>query len=95
MLLRTLGATRKQVIWITVTEYLTLGSIAALSGIILGSLAALGLSILVFKIDYRFDFLTAIILLVFVVSVVTFLGFLNNQSIFKQSPIAVLRDSSN
>lgn len=91
VLLRTLGSSKSQIVKITLTEYLTLGILSALSGISLGVLGAYLLTTLVFELDFTISFLPIFLILVSITAVVTFLGYNNNRAIFKSSPLEVLR----
>ncbi|HEY0305935.1 MAG TPA: FtsX-like permease family protein, partial [Longimicrobiales bacterium] len=52
-LLKTLGATRKQITQVLVTEYAALGLLAAATGVLLGGTAAWALMKFFFKLDYE------------------------------------------
>ncbi len=91
VLLRTIGATKKQIIQITLTEYFTLGILSALSGVILGIIGAYLLTTLVFDLDFTVDFSPIFVILLAITAIVTFLGYNNNRSIFKRSPLEILR----
>lgn len=91
VLLRTIGSSKKQIVQITLTEYLTLGILSALSGIILGVVSAYLLTTFVFKLGFDVDILPITFILVSITAVVTFLGYNNNRAIFKSSPLEVLR----
>jgi len=91
VLLRTLGASRKQVFAITALEYWFLGSLAALTGILLALGASWALAHYIFDTPFHPQLLPALILflLVCVLTVVT--GLVNSRSILNKPPLEVLR----
>jgi len=95
VLLRTLGASKKQIVRITVIEYLALGILAALAGVLLGLLSCWLLNLFVFEIEFGFDPSQLFIILFGIISVVTILGYFSNQFIFRRSPLEVLRREVN
>jgi putative ABC transport system permease protein len=91
VLLRTMGASRKQVRRILILEYLFLGSLAALSGLILSLAGGWLLSVFVF--DASFSIPAAAIASVFALIVVltVSVGMLNSRGISNRPPLEVLR----
>jgi len=55
VLLRTLGASRKQILRIQMVEYFSLGALAAVTGIILAVAASWALTVFVFKVPFSFS----------------------------------------
>jgi putative ABC transport system permease protein len=92
VLLRTLGASRNQILRITVLEYALLGSLAAMAGVVLAGIAAWALAIWVFETPFVGSSLLALPALVALVAGLTALiGGLNSRSVLNQPPLAVLR----
>jgi putative ABC transport system permease protein len=92
VLLRTLGASRNQILRITVLEYALLGSLAAMAGVVLAGVAAWALAIWVFETPFVGSSLLALPALVALVAGLTALiGGLNSRSVLNQPPLAVLR----
>ncbi len=94
VLLRTLGATRRQLIGIQLVEYSILGVLAAMVG---GGLAVAGNTLLarfIFKIEpgLSWPVLTGGVVAVCAVTVVT--GFLTNRGITRHPPLEVLRQET-
>lgn len=91
VLLRTLGATRGQILRILSVEYLVLGVLSALTGILLAVLAAWALATFVFKIPFALSALPlmAALLIVPLVTIVT--GLLISRGILNHPPLAILR----
>jgi len=92
VLLRTLGASRRQILRITVLEYALLGTLAALAGVLLAALAAWALAFWVFETPFVGTSLLWLPALVALVAGLTALiGGLNSRSVLSQPPLAVLR----
>ena len=91
VLLRTLGASRKQIYWITIAEYLFLGLLAAITGIVIALMASNLLALFVFKTSFIPDFMF-LGLLIFLVSFLTVaVGLINSLSVLNRSPLEALR----
>lgn len=91
VLLRTMGASRKQILTIAAMEYLFLGFLAALTGIVIALLSSWGLAIFSFELPFVPDVLL-IIGLVLGVSILTVLiGILNSSALLNRTPLEVLR----
>jgi putative ABC transport system permease protein len=95
VLLRTLGASRGQILKILLVEYFSLGFLGALTGIVLAVLAAWALAAFVFKVPFAVAALPLLIaqLAVPVITVVT--GLLISRGLLKHPPLAVLRAEVN
>ena len=91
VLLRTLGATRKQLWIITIAEYFFLGSLGALSGIFLAGLFSTLLGKFMFEFTFIPDSKQIGIVFVLVTSVTILIGLLNSRSVVRESPMEVLR----
>jgi putative ABC transport system permease protein len=91
VLLRTLGASRRQIRRILLAEYALLGGLAAISGALLAVVASWGLSRWLFETTFT-PALTPILLAGLVVSGLTVLaGLLGNRGVTNQPPLEVLR----
>ncbi len=94
VLLRTLGASKRQILIITGLEYFFLGSIAALTGILISVPGSWALA------KYSFDTpfsppLLPVIILFFVVALVTvFIGLFNSRGVLNRPPLEVLRSDA-
>ncbi len=93
VLLRTIGASRKQILGINATEYALLGILSAATGIII-SLAGSYL-IAKYQLNLPFDIQWWPILSVFffVVGMTVLIGMLNTREVIQKSPLEVLRDA--
>jgi putative ABC transport system permease protein len=91
VLLRTLGASKRQILIITGLEYFFLGAIAALTGILISVSGSWALA------KYSFDTpfsppLLPVTILFFVVALITvFIGLFNSRGILNKPPLEVLR----
>jgi putative ABC transport system permease protein len=91
ILLRTLGATRGQVMKILAAEYLLLGTLAALNGILLANLGAWAAGRWVFQTSFEWRPLPALIALCSVVALTLAAGLLGNRKLLNRPPLEVLR----
>lgn len=91
VLLRTLGASRKQVLIINLLEYFFLGSLASLSGIVLALGASWALAYFAFKIAFSFNILPALFVFIGITLLTILIGLLNVRSVVNNPPLEVLR----
>lgn len=94
VLLRTLGANRKQIIYITVLEYLFLGSLATLAGILLALLASWGLTTYIFNIDFNPDYSPILFIYLGITGLTGFIGMLSTRGVLNRPPLEVLRNEA-
>jgi len=91
VLLRTLGASRGQIFKILLVEYLALGFLAALTGILLAVVAAWSLMRFVFHTPFAAEWESVLIPLVLAPGITAVAGFLMSRGILSQSPLSILR----
>ena len=91
ILLRTLGATRSQILRILASEYAVLGLLAALNGILLANIAAWAVSRWVFQVAFEPRLWPMLVALAAVSSVTLLAGLLGNRRILNRPPLEVLR----
>jgi putative ABC transport system permease protein len=91
VLLRTLGASRKQIFAITALEYFFLGSLAALTGILLSLAGSFLLAKFSFEAEFKPEFLPVIVVFLFVSMMTVFIGLINSRGILSRPPLEVLR----
>ena len=91
VLLRTLGASRRQILLITVAEYLFLGLLAALTGVVIALLMSNVLAIFVFESTFVPSFGFTVLLLLFVGALTVGIGLLNSFSALNRPPLEVIR----
>lgn len=90
-LLKTLGATRRQVVGIMVTEYAALGLLASIVAMGLASLGGWGLMKWVFKIPFTVPWVAFGLLGLLTVTLTVVTGLWTSMSLFRQSALEVLR----
>lgn len=92
VLLRTIGASRKQIFYITALEYFFLGALAAATGMFM----SLGVSWLVAKFIFETDFVLKWLPLLGVFVSVCFLtvviGLINSRAVVTRPPLEILRE---
>jgi len=91
ILLRTLGASRKQVFAITALEYWFLGSLAAFTGILLALAASWALAHYIFDTPFNPPLLPAFILFFLVCLLTVTIGLVNSRGLLNKPPLEVLR----
>lgn len=91
VLLRTLGASKKQIRRILLLEYLFLGSLAALTGLLLSIGGAWALSAFVFNIGFALPNAAIIGVLILVTLLTVCVGMLNSRGIADRPPLEILR----
>ncbi len=91
VLLRTLGASRAQVLRILLVEYLSLGFLGALTGTLLAILAAWALARLVFQMPFALALLPLSITILVVPLVTAVTGLLISRGILNRPPLVILR----
>ncbi len=91
VLLRTLGAVRKQIVSLTLVEYTYLGVIAGFTGSILSILSAWALAVFFFKIEFTPDIVNVVTISLGVAFITIAIGWLNTRSVYGDTPIDILR----
>jgi putative ABC transport system permease protein len=93
VLLKTLGATRRQIGRILLSEYALLGALGALTGMALSFLGAWGLVHFVFDGTFAPALLPAAMIAVAMMALAIAIGLLTSRDVFRETPMAALRDS--
>jgi putative ABC transport system permease protein len=91
VLLRTLGASRKQILAITAIEYFFLGGLASVTGIVLSLLAAWALATYTFKTLFIFHPLPLLAVSALICVLTVAIGLINIRGVLRRSPLEVLR----
>jgi putative ABC transport system permease protein len=91
VLLKTLGATRRQVLQIACVEYLGLGLLGASTALALSVAAAWALVRFVFEARFSAPLAPLTILSLAVVALTVGVGLLSSLDLFRRTPLAVLR----
>lgn len=92
VLLRTLGASRKQIFYITALEYFFLGALAALTGIMLSLAGSWLLAKYTFETTFTPQWPSLLILFLTICFLTIFIGLLNSRAVVTRPPLEVLRD---
>jgi putative ABC transport system permease protein len=91
VLLRTLGAERKQVYMINAIEYFFIGALAATTGIVLSLLAGWALAYFSFEMSYEPELLPLLVIFLVICSLTVTIGLANIRTIISRSPLEILR----
>ncbi|TDE14587.1 ABC transporter permease [Dyadobacter psychrotolerans] len=91
VLLRTLGASRKQIFTITALEYFFLGSLASLTGIILAVAGSWSLAKFSFEAEFKPEIWPVAVVFFFVSLLTVLIGLINSRGILSKPPLEVLR----
>jgi len=91
VLLRTMGALRKQINGMTLIEYGYLGIFSGLAGSILALLASWALAKFFFDTLFFPDFISLLVIWTSISILTVFIGWYNSRSILNTSPLEVLR----
>jgi len=94
VLLRTLGAGRKQVYMINAIEYFLIGAMAAATGIILSLLAGWALARFSFDMSYQPSLVPLLIIFIIICALTVLIGLMNIRTIVSRSPLEILRQES-
>jgi putative ABC transport system permease protein len=93
VLLKTLGATRKQIGRIMVSEYALLGGLGALAGVILSTGGAWALMHWIFKIAFTPAILPMLLVGLAMMLLSVTIGVLTGREVFAETPMAALREA--
>ncbi|HEY1024534.1 MAG TPA: FtsX-like permease family protein [Sphingobacteriaceae bacterium] len=91
VLLRTIGASRKQILFITALEYFFLGALAAGTGIILSLSGSWALARYTFETVFVPDMLPVLLLFVVISLLTVTIGLFNSRGLLNSPPLEVLR----
>lgn len=92
VLLRTIGASSIKLWKIIFAEYLFLGALGSLSGLIIAVISTMLLGQYVFEFTFVPDFTLMLIVAVAVTTVTVIIGLLNSRNVVRESPLQVLRN---
>ena len=91
VLLRTLGASRAQILKINATEYLLIGVLAATTGILISLVASWLVVKFQLDFEYRISLLPILLVFFFVVIITLFIGLWTTRDVVNNSPLETLR----
>ncbi|HUQ46466.1 MAG TPA: FtsX-like permease family protein [Gemmatimonadaceae bacterium] len=93
VLLKVLGATRRQVGRIMLAEYLLLGALGSLVGVVLSVAGAWGLMHFVFKQPFVPALVPALAVALLMIGISVSIGLLTGRDVFRETPMAALREA--
>ncbi|MEP6620560.1 MAG: FtsX-like permease family protein [bacterium] len=93
VLLKVLGATRRQVGRVMLAEYLLLGTLGSLAGVILSVGGAWSLMYFVFKQPFVPAVLPATLVALLMIGLAVSIGLLTGREVFRETPMAALREA--
>ncbi|TGE10586.1 FtsX-like permease family protein [Hymenobacter fodinae] len=91
VLLRTLGASRRQILRITLVEYALLGLLAAVAGLLLAVVAAWALATWVFEVAFVPAPWPLLVLAALTTALTVLIGLLNSRDVLTRPPLEILR----
>jgi putative ABC transport system permease protein len=91
VLLRTIGASKKQIIRINLMEYFFLGSIASLTGILIALLSTWALALFSFETVFVPNLLGALLTYLTITGLTVLIGLTNSRSVVNKPPLEILR----
>jgi putative ABC transport system permease protein len=93
VLLKVLGATRRQVGRIMLAEYLLLGALGSLAGVLLSVGGAWGLMRFVFRQPFSPALGPALLVAAVMITLAVSIGLLTGRDVFRETPMAALREA--
>jgi len=93
VLLKTLGATRRQIGRIMLAEYALLGTLGAVTGVVLSTIAGWALMHWIFKMPFVPAFVPAGLVAVAMIGLAVAIGLLTGRDVFAETPMAALREN--
>jgi putative ABC transport system permease protein len=91
VLLRTLGASRRQIFAITALEYLFLGTLSALTGIVIAAAGSWLLAKYSFEIPFAINLMPALVLFFIIALLTVVIGLMNSRGVLNKPPLEILR----
>ncbi|MGI9091161.1 MAG: ABC transporter permease, partial [Gemmatimonadaceae bacterium] len=92
VLLKTLGATRAQILRILLTEYALLGVLGSLTGLVLAIGGGWGLVHFIFHVRYSPSLVPAFIIAGLMTTIAVVIGVIAGRGVFKETAMAALRE---
>ncbi len=91
VLLRTLGASRRQILWINAIEYFFLGALSCLAGVGLSVIGAWALARFAFHIPFTAQLWPLLWTFLIITGITIIIGLLNSRDVVRKPPLEVLR----
>jgi putative ABC transport system permease protein len=93
VLLKTLGATRGQIAKILLAEYSLLGALGGLTGMLLSMAGGWAVVRYVFKVPFALPVVPVAAIAAVIVALTLLIGLIAGRDVFRETPIAALRDA--
>ncbi len=94
VLLRTMGANRKQILTINALEYFFLGSLSALAGVFIALLGSWALARFSFEVPFSPSVGPVLVVYLIITALTMLIGLSNSRSILNNPPLEVLRQEA-
>jgi putative ABC transport system permease protein len=94
VLLRTMGANRKQILMINALEYFFLGSLSALAGVFIALLGSWALARFSFEVPFSPSVGPVLVVYLIITALTMLIGLSNSRSILNNPPLEVLRQEA-
>lgn len=91
VLLRTIGASRGQILKINGTEYAILGALSGATGIVIALIGSYLLATYQLELDFDIQWWPIILIFIFIIFLTTAIGMFNSKEVVEKSPLEVLR----
>ena len=93
VLLKTLGATRRQIVRIMLAEYALLGALGAMTGVVLSTLAGWAVLHWIFRLPFTPAVAPELIVAGAMIGLAVAIGLLTGRDVFAETPMAALREA--
>jgi len=94
VLMRTIGAVKKQILRINIVEYGLLGALSSLTGIFIALVSSFLLVKFVFELAFDIQWIPIIVIFVLVTLLTILIGVANSREVVNKPPLAVLRGNA-
>lgn len=91
VILRTLGAKKRQIFMINLAEYSLLGFFSAMTGILIAVVASFLLAKFQFELEFYLNWLPLVLILALVILLTVAIGLFNSREVVTKPPLEVLR----
>ncbi len=91
VLMRTLGAVKRQIFRVNIVEYGLLGALSSLTGIFIALISSFLLIKYVFELDFGIQWLPIIVIFILVTLITIIIGVSNSREVVNKPPLEILR----
>jgi putative ABC transport system permease protein len=93
VLLKTLGATRRQIARIMLAEYAVLGSLGSIAGVLLSFGGSWALTHWIFRVSFAPSIIPAVLVALAMILLAVTIGLATGRDVFRQTPMVALREA--